>query len=118
MRRYWTLGAAGLGLLSLVLVAGCSGPKRGPAPPPSAEATNNSKLLEPFLLKEKPQGGQTVQEVRDKAKDGDEVVFQGIVPPANVKPWSDTLAVFRLMAQEDLDDPKVKNEFDCDEGAT
>jgi hypothetical protein len=109
-----------IGMLGLLLLAGCSGPKRGGGPKSEQTAAVQSdlKLLEPFLLKEKPQAEQSVLDVRDKAKNGDEVVFHGVVPPANVKPWSDTLAVFKLMAKEDLEDPKVKDEFACEEAET
>jgi hypothetical protein len=118
MHRYTALGLAGLALAGLVFLAGCTNSKRGQKPAPSAEASADQKLLEPFALKEKPSETQNVRDIRDKARDGDEVVFQGIVPPANVKPWSDSLAVVKLMAKEDLDDPKVKDEFECPEAET
>lgn len=102
----------------LLVVAGCSGPKPGTGGNTGGAALADAALLEPFHLKDKPASVQDVIQVRDGARDGDEVVFQGIVPPENVKPYSETRAVFKLMAQADLDDPKIKEEFECDEAAT
>jgi hypothetical protein len=106
--------------LGLLLAAGCTGkkPRGGNEAIAVTEATVDLTLLEPFALKEKPDAKHNVIQIRDQAKDGDEVLFHGIVPPANVKPWSDSLAVFKLMAKEDLDDPKVKDEFACEEAET
>jgi hypothetical protein len=107
-----------VGLGGLLFLTGCSGSKPASNNDEAAEARSDAALLEPFYLKEKPAEAQSVIGVRTGAKDGDEVVLQGIVPPDNVKPYSDTLAIFKLMAKEDLDDPKVKEEFDCDDAAT
>lgn len=102
----------------LVVMLGCS--RQRPVGPVSTgdEPKANASLLVPLIAKEKLADARPVIDVRDKAKDGDEVVVIGTVPPDNVKPFNDTLAVIRLMDPRDLEDPTVKEEFACDVAAT
>src|SRR5262245_16561891 len=91
------------------LLAGCGGPevkKPLAGSPPKA----NESILEPRLLKEKPEG--TVLSVLQAkgAKDDEEVVVEGQVPPATTKPFLENRAAFTLMSREDLENPEIKQE--------
>jgi hypothetical protein len=109
LRRFLLVGCLGGAL-------GCTGPK--PDEKPKVEAVARPELLEPVALGEKPGQARSVIDVREQAKDGDEVVLTGKVPPANCKPFLERLAGFVLMDPKDLDDPAVKEELACDDAAT
>ena len=114
MRREYFL----VGTLVLLAALGCTRSKPGGPAATDDGPKANASLLEPLIAKEKLSDAQAVIDVRDKAKDGDEVVLVGTVPPENVRPFNDTLAVVRLMDPRDLADPAIKEEFECEEAAT
>ncbi len=110
MFRLRAIGWVGL----CILLSGCPNPRKEESRPTS-EA--NPALLEPLLLKEKPDAPQGVRQIWDKA-DGDEVIVQGQVPPGTTRPFVENHAAFLLMDLEDLKDPKVREELECEEAST
>lgn len=101
-------------VLLLLALAGCAKPTDDPKPQAQAPAKPvNPALLEPLLLKDKPAEARTVEEVRAKSQDGDEVVLQGQIPPGAVKSFLNDRAGFVLMMPADIE--KNKEELDCAE---
>ncbi len=100
-----------------VFLAGCGGPKAGKgAAPPAPQA--NTAILEPRLLQERPKQPVLSLGQLKEAADDQEVVFEGRVPPATTKPFLQNRAVFKLMSREDLGDPKIKEELECEDADT
>lgn len=86
-------------LLALLAMVGCSDHATHRAAPAPA---GNAALLEPLLLKTKPDKAHSVADIRETAQDGEEVVMVGQVPPGKVKAFLDDRAAFVLLSAEDL----------------
>ncbi len=119
------LVGAGLMVLILTLIlVGCSDTKTGPNANRNTDPTNgdavaqaNATLLDPLVMKQKPDKPLSVRDVLS-AKEGETVIVSGRTPTEKIKPFNTAFAAFLLMAPEDLDREEVKEEFDCDEAAT
>lgn len=99
-------------------LAGCGGPEGRKPPVAGTPAKADPAILESRLLKEKPEGTVLSVTQAKEAKDDQEVVVEGKVPPATTKPFLAKLAGFTLMSREDLDDPKTKEELECEDADT
>jgi hypothetical protein len=109
------MGARGIGFaMGLLLLGGCA---HKPAEQESAHALK-PELFRGLLLAQKPDNAMSVIQIRDAAKDGQEVVVEGQIPPEGTGPFNPGLASFVLMAEADLEDPKIKEELACPEAAT
>jgi hypothetical protein len=95
-------------LLAPLVLVGCGSTQQSPAPPPRAA---DPSLLEPLLLSEKPAPARGLADVRDTAKDGEEVVLEGQVPPGEGRSFLNDRAGFVLMAKEDID--QNREELEC-----
>jgi hypothetical protein len=116
MRRF--LLVIGFTALSL---AGCNDAKPGTEGKTDPSGSNVDKsgtsLLEPLVMKQKPDKVMSVRDVMTK-KDGETVIVSGQTPPEKVKPFNTAVAAVLLMAPEDLAKEEIKEEFECPDAAT
>jgi hypothetical protein len=102
----------------VVLAVGCYSKRPAERKVESPTAAGDFALLETLLLPAKPEGAMTIAELKQIAKDGDDVIVQATVPPDKVKPFNDTHAALILMDAADLASENVQNEFACDNADT
>ncbi|HEX3152878.1 MAG TPA: hypothetical protein VHR66_32700 [Gemmataceae bacterium] len=109
-----------LGFTASCLV-GCNDAKTGGDGKPDQSGGNVEKggttLLEPLVMKQKPDKVLSVREVLTK-KEGETVIVSGQTPPENVKPFNTAVAAVLLMAPEDLATEDIKDELSCPDAAT
>ena len=98
--------------LMLISIVGCgvqTSPKQAERPSKPADAA----LLSRLLLKQKPSDARPVDDVREHAQGGEEVVLVGTTPPGQIKGFLADRAAFYLMTKADIE--KNKEEFECAE---
>ena len=90
---------SGVCLLALAEFLGCG---HNTTPPAAPSPSGNAALLEPLLLKAKPDKPRSVTDIRENAQNDEEVVMVGQVPPGKVKAFLDDRAAFVLLSAEDI----------------
>jgi hypothetical protein len=90
-------------LLGSLLVFGCG--QGGNHPEPSAGGGGSLSSAGPFVLDTEPAAAKGVIEVKEAAKDGEEVVVVGRIG-GTLKPFTDNLASFTIV------DPSLKSCLD------
>jgi hypothetical protein len=99
-------------ILALPLLAlGCGSSQRSAAPATAPAKPADTALLEPLLLAEKPAQPRSVDDVREHAKDGEELALVGQIPPGEGNVFLRDRAGFVLMAKSDID--KNRGDLEC-----